>query len=100
MLYGEKWNPYENKKGDARGVNEYAGGIESVKTALRLSLSQVVRVFELPLRDLIWRQQKVMSYLLTTTFSSVGLALAVGKNYSSSGHMDLDSGFTFAYVHL
>ena len=44
------------------------------------------------------RQKKVLDQIVKKPFSDLGISLAVGKNFVSSAHTDLDSGFTFSGI--
>ena len=57
---------------------------------------QVVQVFKLPLWDLVCRQKRILDLLLMSSYNSLGNAVAVGKNFSSSCHTDQDGGYTFS----
>ena len=99
MAPQRKWNAFENAAFSPKGVTDYAllnGEWPRFTSKLRNSLAGAVEVFKLPLGDLITRQQSVLGHLLVSPFSSLGIALAIGKNYASSSHVDSDMGFTFA----
>ena len=57
---------------------------------------QVVEVFKLPLWDLVSRQKGILDLLLQSSYTSLGNAVAVRKNFSSSSHTDPDVGYTFS----
>ena len=78
------------------GVTSYAGTNIHVERGLKKSIGHVVDVFRLPLFELLTRQRRVMDMIVQSNFSEAGLAVAVGKNYQSSAHVDDDMGFTFA----
>lgn len=82
VLLGDKWSPYSA----VDGVTEYVGGTQTMKTDLRKSAAKIVSVFRLPMADLCHRQQKMLNQLQSSKFASLGLALAVGKNFCSSSH--------------
>ena len=43
------------------------------------------------------RQKEVLEQIVKKKpFSDLGISLAVGKNFASSAHTDLDGGFTFS----
>ena len=46
--------------------------------------------------EIIYRQQDCIRKIDMDTISSEGLALAVGKNFESSTHVDQDMGYTFS----
>ena len=95
-MYGDKWSPYENSASEKLGVTEYAGGSAHTKNELRKCMRHVVKVFEVPLADLTYRQKNMFSQLIRTPISSMGLAVSVGENFCSSSHRDTDMSFTFA----
>ena len=95
ILFGVKWSPYENAAGNRQGCTNYAGTSGTMEKALRRGIRNAVDVFSLPLGDLYLRQKKIMDHLVEASPSHLGLAVAVGKNYSSSSHVDEDMGFTF-----
>ena len=98
VLYGLKWSPYENSPKNSMGVTNYAGTSVPVENEFKKSINHALNVFRIPLADLFIRQKMVMDLLVQSPFSEAGLAVAVGKNYASSSHVDDDIGFTFAYV--
>ena len=46
--------------------------------------------------EIIYRQQDCVSKIDMDTIAGEGLALAVGKNFESSSHVDRDMGYTFS----
>ena len=98
VTYGLKWSPYENSSKKSMGVTNYAGTSVPVEKDFKKSIHHAMNVFRLPLADLFVCQKLVMDLLVQSPFSEAGLAVAVGKNYASSSHVDEDMGFTFAYV--
>ena len=95
-----KWNTYENRKDKPLGVTPYAnkGNLswDLYTEHLRKILSLALETFSLPLGELVVRQRKVLEQIVKKPFSDLGISLAVGKNFASSAHTDLDSGFTFS----
>ena len=96
VLFGLKWSPYENSPEKSMGITNYAGTSIPIENGFKKSISHVLNVFRLPLADLFIRQQRVMEQVIQAEFSDVGPAVAVGKNYASSSHVDEDMGYTFA----
>ena len=72
------------------------GPWEFLTNTLSNSLAAAMRVFKLPLFDLVSRQSKVLDQLRESPFASLGIALGVGKNFCATSHVDADMGFTFA----
>ena len=98
-FFGNKWNAFENSRGNPQGITRYAclgGEYNKMDQTVKKLFGEVVEVFKLPLWDLINRQKTILDLLVKSSYNSLGNAVAVGKNFSSSCHTDQDGGYTFS----
>ena len=100
IFTGSKYSPFQNGADFPLGITPYAN--DKTQTAkylekeLKKHLKKVVGVFKKPLYDLCLRQKAIIEETSRSTLTTVGLALAAGRDYCSSSHVDDDMAFTFA----